>query len=290
MTTAVTWLRAARPATLTVGVAPVLVGIACARALGTVHVGPALAALIGAVLLQIGSNLTNDLYDFLKGADTDERLGPMRALQAGLLSARQVRSGMFVVFGAALATGIYLTMVAGPTVVVIGVASIAAALAYTAGPYPLGYHGLGDLFVFIFFGLVAVCGTVFVQLGRVPVLAFWAAGPVGALATAVLVVNNLRDRETDARAGKRTLAVRLGRRATLVQYGLLLLVAEAIPVGLSFAFGRPLLLLPLLTLPLAAQLVRAVANSAGRALNPLLGRTALLTFTHSLLFAVGLAL
>src|SRR5262245_52028020 len=162
---------AMRPPTLLAAVVPVAVGTAVAHAERSLRVGPALAALAGALLLQIGANFANDVFDFEKGADTSERLGPVRAVQAGLLSARSVRRGMFVVFGLALLVGAYLTSVAGPSIVVIGLASIAAAIAYTGGPYPLGYHGLGEVFVLIFFGFVAVLGTAFVQLGRVPELA-----------------------------------------------------------------------------------------------------------------------
>jgi 1,4-dihydroxy-2-naphthoate octaprenyltransferase len=283
-----TWVRAIRPATLGVGAAPVLVGAACARALGGFRLGPALAALAGALLLQIGCNLANDVYDFEKGADGPDRLGPPRALASGLLTSNQLKAAMMVSFGAAMLSGVYLTTVAGLWVVGIGLASIAAAIAYTGGPYPLGYHGLGDLLVLVFFGFVAVCGTAAVELGRVPALAIWASIPVGALATAVLVVNNLRDRATDARAGKRTLAVRLGRRGAVVEYAAL--VAAAYVVPLALAPGRPFALLALATAPLALRLVRAVAGTDGRALNPLLGATARLTVLHSALLALGLAL
>lgn len=278
------WLVACRPATLVVGVAPVLVGTACAAALGHVAALPFAAALAGALLLQIGSNLANDVFDHEKGADGADRLGPTRAVASGLLTGAQVRAGMIVVFGLALLCGVYLTAVAGPAIVVIGLASIAAAVLYTAGPWPLGYHGLGDAFVMLFFGFVAVCGSAFVQLGRVPALAVVAAIPVGALATAVLVVNNIRDRETDARAGKRTLAVRLGRRGAIVEYALLLAAAYVAPLAL----GRPRLLVTLLTLPLAFVLLRKVAGTTGRALNPLLGKTAGLTALHSAIFAAAI--
>ena len=191
------WLLASRPKTLSAAAAPVLVGTAAASARGQVQWGPALAALLGALLLQIGANFANDVFDFEKGADTAERLGPTRAVQAGLLSARSMRRGMWLVFTLALAIGVYLTTVSGPVILLIGCASIASAIAYTGGPYPLGYHGLGDVFVFIFFGLVAVCGTALVEIGHVPAVAVACALPVGALATAILVLNNLRDRVTD---------------------------------------------------------------------------------------------
>jgi 1,4-dihydroxy-2-naphthoate octaprenyltransferase len=255
-----------------------------------VRAGPALAALVGALLLQIGANFANDVFDFEKGADTAERIGPTRAVQAGLITPKAMRGGMAVVFLLALALGAYLTSVAGPLILAIGIASILSAIAYTGGPYPLGYHGLGDVFVLIFFGFVAVGGTALVQLGRVPELALFAALPVGSLATAILVVNNLRDIETDRRAGKRTLAARFGERFALGEYALLLAVAYVVPV-LLFLTERsgPFVLLPWASAPLAIALLRAVRRERGRALNPILGRTAMLVLIHGLLFAVGLA-
>jgi len=285
------WLLASRPKTLSAAAAPVLVGTACASARGEVKWGPALAALVGALLLQIGANFANDVFDFEKGADTAERLGPTRAVQSGLLSARSMRRGMLLVFGLALAVGLYLTSVSGPVILLIGCASIASAIAYTGGPYPLGYHGLGDVFVFIFFGLVAVCGTALVEIGRVPGLAVACAIPVGALATAILVVNNLRDRVTDLGAGKRTLAVRYGRGFALNQYRALLGVSYLVPVGLALSGSvGPEVLLTLLSLPLALKTERAVTATEGRALNPLLAATAKLLAVFGLLFALGLAL
>jgi 1,4-dihydroxy-2-naphthoate octaprenyltransferase len=284
------WVLAARPPTLFAAVVPVLVGTACAASAGSFRPLPALAALTGALLLQVAANFANDVFDYEKGADTAERLGPLRAVQAGLLTPGSVRRGLWLTLALSLLVGVYLTAVAGPLIVVIGLASMLAAVAYTGGPYPLGYHGLGDVFVMLFFGFVAVGGTTFVQTGAFTPLSLWAAVPVGALATAILVVNNLRDRETDARAGKRTLAVRLGERGALLEYALLVGVAYAVPLAL-FATGRAGLtaLAPLLTLPLAAALVRSVARERGRALNPLLKRTALLLFAHGALFALGLS-
>jgi 1,4-dihydroxy-2-naphthoate polyprenyltransferase len=285
------WLLAIRPATLTAGAAPVLVGTAVAHAAGAFRAGPALAALLGALLLQVGSNLANDLYDFEKGVDTADRLGPTRVVQAGLLSPTAVRAGMIATFGLALLVGVYLAWVAGPAIVAIGIGSILAAIAYTGGPYPLGYNGLGDIAVFLFFGFVAVCGTAFVQAGHVPPLAWAAAVPVGALTTAILVVNNVRDIETDAATGKRTLAVRLGRRGAVAEYALLLLTAYATPPLLVLAGTlTPWALLPLLTAPLAVGLFRRVRDDRGRALNPALGRTARLLFAYGALFAAGIAL
>lgn len=285
------WLLAARPKTLSAASVPVVVGSACAFELDALRLGPALAALGGALLLQIGANFANDVYDYEKGADTAERLGPTRAVQAGLISPRAMKRGMFVVFGLALLLGIYLMIVAGPVILGIGIVSILSAIAYTGGPYPLGYNGLGDIFVFVFFGLVAVCGTVFVQLGRVPELALWCSLPVGALATAILVVNNLRDHEQDARVGKRTLAVRWGPKAVIYEYGILLAVSYAVPLFLATgsAEGR-FVLLPLLTLPLGRRLMRAVATEKGRDLNARLAGTAKLLLLFGLLFALGIVL
>jgi len=187
------WILAARPATLTAAFAPVAVGTACAWRVGGFRWDAALAALLGAFLIQIATNFANDMFDFQKGADTEERLGPTRAAQAGLLTVRQLRRGIIVAFALALGTGIYLTSIAGPAVIVIGLASMAAGLAYTGGPFPLAYNGLGDVFVMGFFGFVAVCGTAFVQALSVPDVAWVASIPIGALATAILVVNNVRD-------------------------------------------------------------------------------------------------
>jgi 1,4-dihydroxy-2-naphthoate octaprenyltransferase len=285
------WVLACRPATLTAAVSPVAVGTACAYAAGALRAGPAVAALFGAMFLQIGSNLANDVFDFEKGADTAERLGPVRAAQAGLLTPRALRAGMIVAFLLAFGTGIYLTAVAGAAIVAIGLASIASAILYTGGPYPLGYHGLGDVFVMGFFGFVAVTGTAFVQVGHVPGLAWAAAVPVGAIATAILVVNNVRDCETDVKAGKRTLPVRFGRRAGVAEYAVLVAAAYLVPAGLAVAgFLSMWVLLPLLTLPLGVRLVRRVAVDSGRALNASLVGTARLLLVHAVLFAIGIGL
>jgi 1,4-dihydroxy-2-naphthoate polyprenyltransferase len=281
---------AARPATLTAALVPVLVGTAVAQASGGLRAGPALAALFGAFMLQITSNFANDVFDAEKGADTHERLGPTRAVQSGLLTPRQVRVGLSITIALAFAAGIYLTAVAGWPVVVIGLCSILSAVAYTGGPFPLGYHGLGDVFVMIFFGFVAVCGTVFVQTGAVPPLAWLASVPVGAIATAVLVVNNVRDRETDVKAGKRTLAVRFGRRAGVAEYAGLLVIAYVTPAAAIALLGRsPWVLLPVVTLPVGFFLARTLATTEGKPLNDCLTGTAKLLLLYGVLFAAGLA-
>lgn len=287
--TAQAWVMASRPATLSAAIVPVAVGTACAAALHGFRLGPALAALIGAMLIQIGTNFANDVFDYEKGADTEERLGPTRVVQAGILHASQVRAGMIACFALAALAGVYLTWVAGWPVVLIGVASILSGIAYTGGPYPLGYHGLGDLFVMAFFGFVAVCGTAFVQVGHVPAIAWWSGAAVGSTATAILVVNNVRDRETDAKAGKRTLAVRLGRRAGLAEYGLLMGVAFGVPVLMLVAgLAAPWILLPWLSAPVAVTMSRKLIALRGRDLNAVLTGTAKLMLAHGLLLAAAI--
>ena len=285
------WVLAARPATLTAAFAPVAVGTACAWRVGALRWEAALAALLGAFLIQIATNFANDMFDFQKGADTEERLGPTRAAQAGLLTLAQLRRGIITAFALALGTGIYLTWIAGPAVVVIGLASMAAGLAYTGGPFPLAYNGLGDVFVMAFFGFVAVCGTAFVQALFVPQIAWAASVPMGALATGILVVNNVRDFEGDARAGKTTLVVRFGREGGVREYALLLVVAYVTPV-VMFALGwtSAWVCLPLLTILWGVRLFRSVLHDRGVALNETLAETAKLLSLFGILFAIGIAL
>ena len=283
------WLMAVRPRTLPAAAAPVIAGSAVAWHAGAFAWGPALAALLGALLLQIGANLANDVFDFQKGADTQDRLGPVRVTSAGLLTPGQVLIGMWVTFGLAALVGLYLAWVGGWPVVIIGVASILAAIAYTGGPFPLGYNGLGEVFVFIFFGLAAVCGTYFVQAGEVAALAWWVAVPIGLLATAIIVVNNLRDIDTDRAAGKRTLAVRLGARGAQIEYALLIALAYAIPVVMWLAgIGPAGVLLTWVSLPRAALLVRMIFSVRGKPLNAALAGTGQVELSYALLFAVGL--
>ncbi len=285
------WLLASRPATLGAAVVPVAIGAGVAYVHGGLQLWPTLAALFGAIFIQIGTNFANDVFDYEKGADTAERLGPTRAVQAGLIAPAAMRRAMFLTFGLAALAGAYLAYVGGWPLLVIGVASILSGIAYTGGPYPLGYHGLGDVFVMVFFGFVAVCGTVLVNLGQVPELAIWASVPPGALATAILVVNNVRDRETDVLAGKRTLAVRFGRAAGIAEYRLLLLASYLTPL-LLFWSGRLAwpILLPLATAPAAVLLQRALVREQGRALNPVLVGTARLLVFFGALFTLGLFL
>ncbi|MDE0141189.1 MAG: 1,4-dihydroxy-2-naphthoate polyprenyltransferase [Caldilineaceae bacterium SB0670_bin_27] len=285
------WLLAARPRTLPASMAPVLVGTSLAFSDGRFSPAPALAALVGALLLQLLSNFANDYFDFQKGADTRDRLGPVRVMAAGLLTARELRLGIATAAGLAVLDGLYLVLVGGWPVLAVGIASLLAAVLYTGGPFPYGYHGLGDLFVFIFFGLAAVCGTYYVQAGTLPAAILFAAVPVGLLITAILVVNNLRDIETDAQAGKRTLAVRIGPRNTRRQYLVFLILAyAATPVlWLAFDFG-PAALLPLISLPFAARRAYSIFSEQGKELNAELAATAQLSLQFSLLLSLGILL
>ena len=283
------WVLAARPRTLTAAVVPVVVGTAVAAAGGGMRLVPAFAALLSAICIQIGTNLANDYHDFQRGADTHERVGPRRVTQSGLIAPRTVRAAALAAFGAAALLGAYLAAVGGWPILMTGVLSILSGWLYTGGPWPLGYHGLGDVFVFVFFGLVATAGTIYVQMRSVPTAGWIAAVPIGALATAILVVNNLRDIATDAKAGKRTLAVRLGRGATRVEYLALLAVAFAAPFAL-LPFARGWVLLPLAALPLAIPPLRLVLRAEGAALNEALGATARLQLAYGALLAAGLLL
>ncbi len=284
------WLMAARPATLTASVAPIVVGTAHAARDGAAHLPAALAALAGAVFIQIGTNLVNDVEDFERGADDEYRMGPARAVEQGLLTPAQVRLGAIVSFAAAAAIGCYLVYLAGWPILLVGIVSILSGIAYTAGPWPLAYLGLGDVFVFIFFGLAAVCGTYFVQAGTVTNAVVLSGTAIGALATAILAVNNTRDADNDRRAGKRTLAVRLGQGATRAEYVAMMLVAFAVPVVHYARLGSLALLIPLGAGLLALKLVRRMYSSTGPELNPLLGDTARLELIYGALLAAGLLL
>jgi len=284
------WLLAARPATLSAAVAPVVVGTALAVRDGGFHALAAAAALIGALLIQIGTNLLNDVDDFERGADTADRLGPTRVTQSGLLAAAEVRRAGWATFAAAAAVGLYLIYRAGWPIFVLGIAALASGRAYTGGPWPLGYRGLGDLFVFVFFGVAAVAGTYYVQALHVTGIVWAATVPLGTLATAILVVNNVRDVETDRAAGKRTLPVRFGERFGRLEYATLLGLAYAVPLVLWLSKSTStIVLLPWLTVPMAIPLARSVMTTTeGPALNDALGGTARLQLLFGILFAVGL--
>jgi 1,4-dihydroxy-2-naphthoate octaprenyltransferase len=284
------WLLAARPATLPAAIVPVVVGTAAALHGGApMQVGPFVAALVAALLIQIGTNLANDVFDFRRGADTAERLGPPRVTQTGLLSQTQVLVATYLTFGLAALVGVYLILVGGWPILVIGLLSILAGLAYTGGPWPIGYHSLGDLFVFAFFGVVAVVGSAYLQTLSITPLAVWASIPVGLLVTAILVVNNLRDIDTDRQVGKITLAVRLGRRGTRIENASCVYGAYLVPPLLWLqGLAGPWCWLPWLSLMLAVPLARFVQRTEGRALNQALKRTGQLHLVFGLLFAAGL--
>ena len=292
-----TWLLAIRPATLPASMSGVVVGLGAAWGTGVpLRLDVALGCLAVALLLQICANLANDLSDFRRGADTPDRLGPTRVAAAGLATPHQLQIAIAIVIAIAGIVGAWLAIIGGPAFVALGLAAIAAALLYTGGPFPYGYRGLGEPLVFVFFGLVAVVGTAELQSGRVEVLYVLAAIPVGALTTAILVVNNLRDIATDRAASKRTLAVMFGGGFARAEYLGCLVAAWIVPAGL--AAGRvwggaivhgAAILLPLLALPLAVPLWRTVrAGGDPRLLNPVLRGTARLTLVFALLFAVGL--
>lgn len=282
------WMLAIRPKTLPAATGPVVVGTALAIGDHHFQLLPALAALLVALLLQIGSNLANDVYDFKKGKDTEERTGPLRVTQAGLLTPRQVMAGMWVVFALAFAVGLYLTWVGGWVILLLGIAAIVSAIAYTGGPYPLGYHGFGEVFVFIFFGPVAVCGTYYVQAGHVSPAAWWASLPVGFLITAILVVNNFRDLPVDKKTGKRTVAVRLGHNGTIGEYIALLAAAYAVPLLMWLKALAPVGVLGTwLSLPLTLPLIKDMLTKKGSPLNVTLAGTARLGLIFSILFAAG---
>lgn len=286
------WIHACRVPTLAASIVPVLVGTALAWRHGVWQPAAAIAALIGAVAIQVGTNFANDLYDFRKGADPAERIGPPRVLAKGWLRPKEVRTGMILAFAMATLAGIFLASVAGWPVVAIGVASIAAGVGYTAGRFALAYVGLGDLAVFLFFGFVAVLGTYFVQAGTLHPEVILAAIPVGALATAILVVNNVRDIETDRASGKRTLAVRWGRRGARAEYLALLIAAYAVPLALwAQGLRTAWILLPFATVSLAAWTLLTVWDREdGPSLNAALVDAARLHAFFGLLFAAGIAL
>ncbi len=286
------WLMAARPRTLPAAIAPVLVGTAVAvESEGHLpRAGAFLAALIGSIFIQIGTNLANDYSDAKRGADTVDRLGPVRVTSAGLVTPQRVLTATWVAFGVAVLCGVYLTAVAGLAILLIGALSIAAGVLYTGGPRPYGYAGFGEVFVFLFFGLVAVNGSYYVQVERLDALPLGLSIAVGFLATAILVVNNVRDVETDRRAGKNTLAVRMGRRNAVALYRLLVLGAYVVlPLALLASETSALPLIALLSLPMAVAPMRTMSNRTdGPSLNAALAGTGALLGAFSLLVTIGL--
>ncbi len=284
------WVQAARPKTLTAAAAPVLMGASLAVSHGRFALLPAAAALAGALLIQVGTNFANDYYDSVRGGDTGERVGPTRVTQSGLIEAAAVRRAALATFGLAVLVGVYLVAVGGTPILVIGVLSVISGWAYTAGPFPLAYNGLGDLFVLLFFGPVAVAGTYWVQALEMRPELLLAGFGIGALNTAILVANNLRDLETDRRAAKRTLPVLFGRTTGRIEYTALVLVAFAtLPAGVRVYAWSPLCLLGLAAAIPAGRALRLVlAHADARRLMPALPGTAAAAGLYGLLFAVGL--
>ncbi len=287
-----TWLLAIRPKTLPAAGGPVIVGTAAASADHVFSFFPALAALLGCLLIQIGVNLANDYFDYVKGIDEGERLGPLRVTQSGLIPPQTVKKAMIFTLGLATLVALYLIHVGGWPLFFIAVASILGALTYSGGPFPMASHGLADLFVFIFFGIIAVCGTYYVQALHLTGTVFFLSFPVGFVITAILVVNNYRDIETDALSGKRTLAVMIGPAASRIEFVLLICLTYALPIFLAAAQKISLwaALLPLLSLPLAFSCIRDMHTLTGEPLNETLARTAQLSLLVGLLLAVGLVL
>ncbi len=283
------WLLASRPATLPAAITPVLVGTAVATVDADLRVGPFIAALFAALLIQFATNFANDLFDFQSGADHEGRLGPTRATHAGWVTPAQMRTATVLALAGATGIGIYLIIVAGWPILVVGVAAMVAGLAYTGGPWPYGYHGLGDVFVFVFFGIVAVMGSFFVQAEQLTWEAFAAAVPVGLTVTAILVVNNLRDIDSDRLSGKGTLAVLLGASRTRFEFGALVATALALPLIFAATDLMPWWSLESwFVLPLALWVVwRVAAGTVGRDLNPVLKQTGQLHLVFGVLLALS---
>ncbi len=285
------WILASRPKTLPAALVPVIVGSALAINNGRFIFIYSLIALVCSLLIQIGTNFVNDLYDFIKGADNEKRKGPLRVLASGLITIREMKIGIYLIFLIAFLLGLILVMKAGLFILIIGILSILAGIAYTAGPFPLAYNGLGDIFVFMFFGIVGTMGTYYIQAEKLSVISFLTSIPVGALITNILVVNNYRDIEEDEAAGKRTLAVIFGKNFARYQYVFLLLVSFMIPAILFFFYHFNFwILLPLITLPLGYKLIVMIFRLEGLQLNKTLEMTAKFSALFGLLFATGLTL
>jgi 1,4-dihydroxy-2-naphthoate octaprenyltransferase len=285
------WILASRPRTLPAAIVPVMVGSALAIYHGIFFPIYSIIALLCSVLIQIGTNFTNDLHDHLKGSDTNERKGPLRVLASGLISVKEMELGIFLVFLTAFLLGLYLVYSVGIMILWIGVLSILAGLAYTAGPFPLAYNGLGDIFVFIFFGIVGTVGTYYLHTQHFTLLAFLISLPVGALITNILIVNNYRDIEEDKTAGKKTLAVLLGREFSRYEYVFFILVSFFIPFLLHFKYDFSFwVFLPYLTLPLAISLVKMIYELSGPALNKTLELSAKFSALFGFLLSIGIVL
>ncbi len=285
------WILASRPKTLLAALVPVVVGTSIAINDNKFHLTAALIALLCSILIQIGTNFVNDLYDFLAGTDKKERLGPQRAVASGIISVNQMKAGIIISFGLSFILGLYLVYLIGWEILLIGVISIIAGIAYTAGPFPLAYNGLGDVASFLFFGLIGTVGTYYVQAEEITATVFWSSVPVGALITNILVVNNYRDRLEDQSNGKHTLAVMMGEKFTRIQYVAFMILSYSILLIVFFSYKQSLLVfLPLLSLPVALKLIRMIYTLHGKELNKTLELTAKLSALYGLLFAIGILL
>jgi len=285
------WVTASRPKTLPAAVTPVIVGSAIAGFEHKFNLVPAAFALVISLLIQIATNFVNDLYDYLKGSDKPDRVGPQRLLTSGVISPAEMKKAIYITFGLAFLLGLYLVWIGGWIVLLIGVLSIAAGIGYTAGPFPFAYNGLGDVFVFIFFGVVATVGTYFVQALSFSSIALWASVPVGLLITNILVVNNYRDADEDKLADKKTLAVRFGKNFARSQYLISIVVSYAVLFVIYFEYNTTAwIFLPFLALPLAVNLIKMIYTLTGSPLNKTLALTGIFSTIYGLLFAVGLLL
>ena len=285
------WVLASRPKTLPAAVAPVLIGTSVAYYDNKINFIAAFIALICSLLIQIGTNFVNDLYDHLKGSDSEDRVGPERALATGIISINEMKLAIYLTFGVTFLLGLYLVNLAGWPILLVGILSIASGYAYTAGPYPLAYNGLGDIFVFVFFGVIAVVGTYYVQALQLTEMIFIASIPAGTLITNILVVNNYRDIDEDRKNNKNTLAVLFGRKFSQTQYLLQLLAAYAVPLYIFIRYEISwVVLLPLITLPLGIKLFKMLIDLKGEELNKTLELTAKLSVLFSILFSIGFLL
>lgn len=283
------WFLASRPKTLLAAVVPVMVGSALAISMNNFFLPYSIVALLCSVLIQIGTNFTNDLYDFLKGSDTVKRKGPRRVLASGLISIGEMKFAIILVFGLTFLFGLYLVFSVGILILWVGIFSIIAGIIYTAGPFPLAYNGLGDLFVFIFFGIIGTMGTFYLHTQEISLLSFIVSIPVGALITNILVVNNFRDVEEDREANKKTLAVLLGRVFTRWQFIVLMILSYLASIILYFSFDYNIwIFLPFITIPIAIILVKMLYSLKGEDLNKTLELSAKFSAIYGLLLSVGL--
>ena len=285
------WLIASRPRTLLAAFVPVMVGSAVAFNEGKLKIILSLSALLCSLLIQVGTNFTNDLYDFLKGSDTTKRKGPRRVLASGLITVGEMKTAIVLTFFTAFLIGLFLVYHGGFVILVIGILSILAGLAYTAGPYPLAYNALGDIFVFMFFGIIGTVGTYYLHTNDLSIVSFISSIQVGALVTNILVVNNYRDIEEDKTAGKKTLAVKLGKNFTRYQFIFLIVLSFLVPLILFIFFNASIFIfLPYLTLPIAYKVISMIYTLNGTQLNSTLELTARLSAIYGLLFSAGIIL